>query len=95
VVSASQRIQIPDLRFRNKGIHSSTHLTGAVKGQNERFLFRHCADCGEIMSSERYRWQGNLDFGQIDYLDLFDTFDQGVLMTDMDGMMVYYNETQA
>jgi len=47
------------------------------------------------MSSERYRWQGNLDFGQIDYLDLFDTFDQGVLMTDMDGMMVYYNETQA
>jgi len=47
------------------------------------------------MGSDRYRWQGKLDFGQIDYLDLFDDFDQGVLMTDMDGMMVYYNETQA
>jgi len=47
------------------------------------------------MGSHRYRWQGKLDFGQIDFLDLFDEFDQGVLMTDMDGMMVYYNQTQA
>jgi arginine utilization regulatory protein len=47
------------------------------------------------MGSDRYRWQGKLDFGQIDFLDLFDDFDQGVLMTDMDGMLVYYNETQA
>lgn len=47
------------------------------------------------MGSNRYRWQGKLDFDAIDSLSLYDHFDQGVLMTDMDGMMVYYNETQA
>lgn len=47
------------------------------------------------MGSSRYRWQGGLDFSQIDHLELFDHFDLGVLMTDMDGILVYYNETQA
>ena len=31
---------------------------------------------------------GKLDFGKIDNLDLFDTFDHCVLMTDINGMMV-------
>lgn len=47
------------------------------------------------MGIERYRWQAKLNFDEIDFLDLLDYFDQGVLMTDMDGTMVYYNQTQA
>ncbi|MFZ0614377.1 MAG: sigma 54-interacting transcriptional regulator, partial [Desulfobacterales bacterium] len=47
------------------------------------------------MGLDKYRWQGKLKFDEIDFMELFDDFDQGVLMTDMDGMMVYYNETQA
>lgn len=47
------------------------------------------------MGLDKYRWQGKLKFEEIDFLELFDDFDQGVLMTDMEGTMVYYNETQA
>ena len=45
--------------------------------------------------SPKYRFQGKLDFGEIDFISLMDHFDQGVLMTDIDGLMVYYNEVQA
>jgi arginine utilization regulatory protein len=54
-----------------------------------------CSAQGDTMGIERYRWQGGLDFDEVDYLELLDYFDQGVLMTDMHGTMVYYNETQA
>ena len=46
-------------------------------------------------ASNRYRFQGNFDFGQIDFMSLLDHLDQGVLITDMDGVLVYYNEVQA
>ena len=46
-------------------------------------------------SSNKYQFQGKLDFDQIDFMGLLDNLDQGVLMTDMDGVLVYYNEVQA
>lgn len=44
---------------------------------------------------KKYRFQGKLDFGEIEFISLLDHFDQGVLMTDIDGVLVYYNEVQA
>jgi arginine utilization regulatory protein len=46
-------------------------------------------------NSRKYRFQGKLDFGEIEFISLLDHFDQGVLMTDIDGVLVYYNEVQA
>ena len=35
------------------------------------------------------------DIGQIDFLPVFDAFDEGVIVTDTDGRILFYNETQA
>jgi arginine utilization regulatory protein len=35
------------------------------------------------------------DLGQIDFLPVFDAFDEGVIVTDTDGRILFYNETQA
>ena len=37
----------------------------------------------------------NFDFSQFDFLELLCSFDQGVLMTDSDGIMIFYNSVQA
>ena len=37
----------------------------------------------------------NFDFSQFDFLELLCSFDQGVLMTDADGIMIFYNSVQA
>lgn len=37
----------------------------------------------------------NFDFSQFDFLELLCAFDQGVLMTDSDGIMIFYNSVQA
>lgn len=37
----------------------------------------------------------NFDFGQFDFLKLLCDFDQGVLMTDANGIMIFYNSVQA
>lgn len=37
----------------------------------------------------------HFDFGQFDFLQLMADFDQGVLMTDVNGVMIFYNSVQA
>ncbi len=37
----------------------------------------------------------NFDFGQFDFIELLCDFDQGVLMTDVKGVMIFYNSVQA
>jgi arginine utilization regulatory protein len=37
----------------------------------------------------------NFDFGQFDFIQLLCDFDQGVLMTDKNGVMIFYNAVQA
>lgn len=37
----------------------------------------------------------NFDFGQFDFISLLCEFDQGVLMTDKNGVMIFYNSVQA
>lgn len=37
----------------------------------------------------------DFDFGDLDFIQLLLNFDQGILMTDIEGRMIFYNEVQA
>ncbi len=50
---------------------------------------------GHIFSDISNFMLEHFDFSQFDFLQLLSDFDQGVLMTDAKGIMVFYNEVQA